>query len=261
MAWSQIPQTAPRTPAGWRQALVMVIVGLIGLLGLWLQPIPAEVLKALPAMPDLSPWMIKTLLLLNPFMLLLVAAALGAAAASRVGLRSVLAGTAPAYRLGVQLAWASVGGVALGAALGVLDRILLPWLPEVWLHLVRLRLSDSSGLIAGMLYGGLTEEILLRWGLMSAMAWLLMRWLALPARIALPVAIGLCAIVFGAAHLPAVMIQMEPTAALIGRTLLINGLAGAVYGWLYWRYHLEAAMAAHAASHIGLFAMQRLFMG
>lgn len=258
---NNMPQSPTVTPSWWRQTLAMVCVGLIGLVGIWLQPIPAEVLKALPTSPELAPWMLKTLLVLNPFVLLLIAAAIGGALAHRVGLGSVLAGTVTAQGIGLQLVLASLGGVLLGAALGVLDRALLPWLPDVWLQLTKNRLADGSGLIAGLLYGGLSEEIMLRWGLMSLLAWLMIRWLAMPARTALPVAIALCALVFGAAHLPAVTMQMEPTAALFGRTLLINGVAGAVYGWLYWRYHLEAAMAAHAASHLGMFAIQLIVTG
>lgn len=256
----QKPSLPLVTPSWYRQVLVMVGVGLVGLYGLWLQPIPAEVLKTLPTSPELAPWMIKTLLLLNPFVLLLVTAAVGGTLAHRVGLCSILAGTAPAHRLGIQLVWAALGGVLLGATLGVLDRLMLPWLPEIWLQLTKERLSDSSGLVASLLYGGLSEEIMLRWGLMTLLAWLMIKWLGMPVRLALPVAIALCALAFGAAHLPALAIHMEPTAALVGRSLFINGLAGAVYGWLYWRYHLEAAMAAHATSHVGMFAVHLLLL-
>lgn len=248
------------SPSALRQAAVICSLGFVGLIGLWLQPIPAEVLRAIPDSAQLSPWMLKALLLLNPFILLLLTAAVGAALAQRVGLGSVLAGTASAQNIGMQLACAGLGGLLLGAMLKGLDQLLLPWLPEAWQQLTKTRPMDSTSLLAAMLYGGLSEEIMLRWGLMSLLAWLMLRWLALPARVALPVAIVLSAFVFGAAHLPAITLYVEPTAALFGRTLLINGLAGLVYGWLYWRYHLEAAMATHAASHLGMFAI-RIMMG
>lgn len=255
------PQSLTVIPAWWRQSIAMVSIGSIGLLGLWLQPIPVAVLKALPVSPDMAMWFLKTLLLLNPLILLIIASALGGALAHRVGLGSVLAGTAPARGIGGQLMLALFYGLILGAALGVLDRALLPWLPDAWLQLTKNRLEDGSAVIAGMLYGGLSEEIMLRWGLMSLLTWVMIRWLTIPTWVALPLAIALCALAFGVAHLPAVTMQMEPTAAMFGRTVLVNGLAGAVYGWLYWRYHLEAAMAAHAASHVGMFATHLLFIG
>ncbi len=250
-----VSQSPITSQSYWQRAAAVGGLGLVGIFGLWLQPIPAEVIKALPAAPELAPWMLKALLLINPLVLLLIATLTGAALAHRVGLGSVLAGTAPAQRQSEPFIIAILGGLILGAALGWLDQLLLPWLPDAWQQITRQRPMDGTNLMAAMLYGGLSEEIMLRWGLMSLLAWLMLRWLAMPIRTAMPVAIALNAFVFGAAHLPAITLYIEPTAALFGRTLLINGLAGAAYGWLFWRYHLEAAMAAHAASHIGMFAI------
>jgi membrane protease YdiL (CAAX protease family) len=36
----------------------------------------------------------------------------------------------------------------------------------------------------------------------------------------------------------------------------LNAIGGIVFGWLYWRRSLEAAMVAHASAHVG-FAMLR----
>ncbi len=45
-----------------------------------------------------------------------------------------------------------------------------------------------------------------------------------------------------------------PTAAVLSltplvimRTIMLNGLAGLAFGWLYWRRGLEAAMVSHGA--------------
>ena len=35
------------------------------------------------------------------------------------------------------------------------------------------------------------------------------------------------------------------------RVVSLNALAGLFFGWLFWRYHLEAAMLAHASAHVG----------
>jgi membrane protease YdiL (CAAX protease family) len=65
------------------------------------------------------------------------------------------------------------------------------------------------------------------------------------------------ALVFAAGHLPALAAMVEPTPALVARTLALNAIAGLVYGWLFLTRGLEAAMLAHGATHVG-FALARL---
>jgi membrane protease YdiL (CAAX protease family) len=36
----------------------------------------------------------------------------------------------------------------------------------------------------------------------------------------------------------------------VGRTILLNFVLGAFFGWVYWRQSLELAMLAHAATHV-----------
>jgi hypothetical protein len=105
----------------------------------------------------------------------------------------------------------------------------------------------------GVLYGGVAEEVMLRWGVMSLAAWVLVSLLGRQRHsVAMTLAIVAAAGLFAAAHLPAVAAQVELTPAIVVRTLTLNGVAGLVYGWLFWRHHLEAAMAAHAATHVGM---------
>jgi ABC-type sulfate transport system permease component len=68
------------------------------------------------------------------------------------------------------------------------------------------------------------------------------------------------ALIFAAGHLPVVVSQLELTLAIAARTLLLNTLAGLLFGWLFWRHNLEAAMVAHASTHLG-FAGWRLLTG
>jgi hypothetical protein len=70
--------------------------------------------------------------------------------------------------------------------------------------------------------------------------------------LAMVIAVVLAAALFAAAHLPVLAAQVKLTALVVARTLLINGVAVVLYGGLFWRRHLEAAMAAHAATHLGL---------
>lgn len=53
------------------------------------------------------------------------------------------------------------------------------------------------------------------------------------------------AIIFGLGHLPAAFRLTAPSAFEIFRVLLLNGVAGVIFGWLYWTRGLWTAMAAH----------------
>lgn len=108
-------------------------------------------------------------------------------------------------------------------------------------------------LVTGILYGGITEEIMMRFGIMSVLAWLfggvvgrtrggLACWIG---------NIG-AAILFGVLHLPAVAASgTDIDAGIAIRTIGLNAIGGLVYGWLYMRGALENAMLAHAGTHAG----------
>jgi membrane protease YdiL (CAAX protease family) len=103
-----------------------------------------------------------------------------------------------------------------------------------------------------ILYGGITEELLTRWGLMSFFAWAL--WRVTGRGQIRPVifwaAILMAAALFAAGHLPFLFaIVAQPQAALILAVLLTNFIPGLLFGWLFWRRGLEAAMLSHALAH------------
>jgi len=111
-------------------------------------------------------------------------------------------------------------------------------------------------LLVKLTYGGVTEEILLRWGVMSFFAWIMWRFLqkksGVPAEALIIVAILLSALLFALGHLPAAsLIAGEPlTAASILYVIIFNSLFGLVAGYLFWRYGLESAMLAHIGAHL-----------
>ncbi|UNK57851.1 CPBP family intramembrane metalloprotease [Pseudoxanthomonas daejeonensis] len=113
-------------------------------------------------------------------------------------------------------------------------------------------LSAFNGFLASF-YGGIVEELLLRLFLMTLLLWIVAR----RRRTALPdwaywLAIVIAALLFGAGHLPAAanIWGLEPVVVL--RTLLLNGIAGLAFGWLYWKRGLEMAMLAHFSADIVL---------
>jgi len=110
-------------------------------------------------------------------------------------------------------------------------------------------------LLARVLYGGITEELLLRWGVMTLLTWiawrLLQRQKGTPQPVFVWLAIVVSALLFGAGHLPAAAMQVEElTAGLIMFVVGANTAFGVLFGYLFWRYGLEAAIFAHALSHV-----------
>jgi membrane protease YdiL (CAAX protease family) len=110
-------------------------------------------------------------------------------------------------------------------------------------------------LYARVLYGGITEEVLLRWGFMTAFTWLTWRFVQRkrgPVNVELVwLAIAASALLFGAGHLPLAHFLIG---SLNGYVVLfvvgLNAAFGLLFGWLYWRRGLESAMVAHAVTHL-----------
>lgn len=244
----------------WQRVVTLVGIGFLGVLALLLQPLPESLLRQRPELTEVPLWSLKLLGMLNPTILLVAAVLLGALVAHRVGLRSVLAGTAHAS--GSAHAWglAARWGLMTGVAVVGLDVVLAPFLGDPWEHFLRqASRPEPQSLLVGILYGGITEEILMRWGLMSVSAWAI--WALGGQRHTVPalvIAGVLAALIFGATHLPAVASQVELNPMIIGRTVAVNALAALVYGWVFWRHHLEAAMLCHACSHVAMAALWTL---
>jgi membrane protease YdiL (CAAX protease family) len=61
----------------------------------------------------------------------------------------------------------------------------------------------------------------------------------------------IAAIIFGLGHLPATVAIGAPLDMfVISRAVVLNGLGGICFGWLYFTYGLESAMIAHFSADI-----------
>jgi membrane protease YdiL (CAAX protease family) len=111
-------------------------------------------------------------------------------------------------------------------------------------------------------YGGIAEEIQLRLFVMSFFVWL-GRFLSKtikgkPTNGVIWIANILAAILFGLGHLPTMALLVPMTPLVIARTVILNGLLGIVFGWLYWKRGLEAAMVSHFSADIVLHVLLAL---
>jgi membrane protease YdiL (CAAX protease family) len=98
-------------------------------------------------------------------------------------------------------------------------------------------------------YGGVYEELFTRLFLLSVIAWLMNRSWRKPkpqlSNTAFWLANILTALLFGLGHLPSASLFMPITALVVVAALLLNGIAGIAFGYLFRTRGLEAAMVAH----------------
>src|SRR5574341_190250 len=152
----------------------------------------------------------KLLSLVQPAVLLALAVLIGVALASKVGLSSPLAEAAAGGRqlssaFKPQIIPGLFGGLAGGVAIVLTSLLSKPFLsPEVVTRIAGL--GKLLPLPTRLLYGGLTEELLLRWGLMTLLVWtawrLFQKGQDKPKSAYFVSAILISSVVFGLGHLP-----------------------------------------------------------
>jgi membrane protease YdiL (CAAX protease family) len=154
--------------------------------------------------------------------------------------------------------------VGVVASLIILGLGLLVFKPPLQAELDRLGITlpediqppPWQGFLASF-YGGITEEVLLRLFLLTLLAWLgslvSRDSEGRPTPVVFWVANILAAVIFGLGHLPATAaIGLPLTVLVITRAIVLNGLGGLAFGWLYWTRGLESAVLAHFSADIVL---------
>lgn len=245
-----------------RLFLILFLAGFAGVLSFLLLDLSA-VVALFPAPPGSKPPTItpaiKALSLIQPTVLLAVAVLIGVALAPGVGLsapvaQAIAAGEEPVPALKRQL----MPGV-IGAVVGAVSILLTAAVSKSFLTTETIeRISSFTRLLplpTRFLYGGITEELLLRWGLMTLLVWIgwrvFQKALAKPTSTWFVVAILVSAFVFGLGHLPAALLLLgETTIAVVLFVIVANSAFGIVAGYLYWKYGLESAMIAHVLCHV-----------
>ena len=106
-------------------------------------------------------------------------------------------------------------------------------------------------------YGGVAEEILMRLFLMMLFVWINVKLFkqAEPSKIGIMLLIFLTAIIFGLGHLPLTASMITITPIVIMRAIILNGIGGIVFGWLFWKKGLESAIIAHFTADVFLLTL------
>ena len=109
-------------------------------------------------------------------------------------------------------------------------------------------------ILAGLLVGGIIEEVMMRLFFMSLCIFILSRIFyknenEIPIRIYV-IANILAAILFAAGHIPSTMTMTALTPVILFRCFLFNGGLGLGFGYLYRKYGIGYAMIAHGFAHL-----------
>ncbi len=100
-------------------------------------------------------------------------------------------------------------------------------------------------------YGAINEEVFSRLFFLSLCVWILTKIFRRKNRNSIIWAsIILASFIFGAGHLPTAARIAPLTLTSTLRILFLNGIAGIVFGWLYWRKGLATAMLAHFTTDV-----------
>ncbi|MEG0199109.1 MAG: abortive infection protein [Comamonas sp.] len=249
-ATDPLAEYAPTPKQNRRVSMVLWLLGLPGLLSL-----PKSVLPQwLPHSHDSAQLPLAHWLTMGALALLLaVSVSVGQRLGSYVGL------SAPLLHIGLsgRSPWRAIRFLSLpGIAGGVAGAAWLVTLAVLWPE--SLSVVDpvyAMPLLPKLLYGGITEELLLRYGGLSLVMWLLWRltgdsqrrpgwrlgWFA----------VIVTALIVGS--LPLLMswsLLGSMTTGVLVQLLLCDIVYGVMAGFIFWRYGIEAAILAHVISYL-----------
>lgn len=235
-----------------RLGFTMWLIGMVGVLSL-LFILPA-LLRNQPI--SLPIWVVYLIQLVQSGIILAVAVWVGVAFAHKVNLFSpcieaLVTKKSFFEKLHPQLGPACLGGFIVGVLLIGMSFVT----PHELLSVVTKDINPILKIFTEVLYGGVTEEILLRWGVMTLILWLLWRLIQanenIPSSNLVWIAIIASSLLFSLAHLPAAYILAgHLTFSIFAYVVVGNTVAGIMFGFLYQRFGLESAMIAHALAHL-----------
>ncbi|PID03073.1 hypothetical protein CSV67_06285 [Sporosarcina sp. P2] len=243
--------------------LIYLLVSIIAMFFLYLIGLsilltnPTE-LKQLSEMMGISgpPEILALLAIIPNFIIIIVVLVIGFFTAHKVGLKSVV--IHPNARVKSKSDW--INGIKLAIILGSIvavvvigfDYLFQPFLPDSLIE--TLQPYTALHFISALLYGGVVEELIMRFGVMSLLVFifwkLFNRKSKKPTNWIFILAIFISALIFALGHYSATSHMTEMTAFIWFRMILLNGIGGLFFGWIYWKHNLELAMLGHMFAHI-----------
>ena len=218
-------------------------------------PLPAAAEAVLKE--NFSDWQIQLLLLINPSLILLLATTTGTLLYRETQLTLPILEKVVGYQRKIDLkgiaGFGIIGGLMSGVIITAINWSFNPFLPEEFQELSE---SIQPNIAVRLLYGGITEEILMRFGLMTFVVWLGFKISRNWKNKIYWTGIILAAVIFAIAHFPiAYQALPQPSLTLLSYILLGNTIGGIIFGWLYWKKGLEAAFIGHMMAHLVMIAL------
>lgn len=243
-----------------KSGLVLTLLGLIGVLSLLTVDFPMDNLPKLVT-ERYSATQIKWLILINPTLLMIIGVLVGTALHEQCHLQvptihqfiTKIPATISFYR---QFQSGIVYGIISGIIITLITVFFQAFLPPEFFALgSKMNITPA----ARLLYGGITEELLMRYGFMTFVVWIIFKIRKELSTGTYIIGILLSSLMFAAGHLPVVYSSVaSPDVMLISYIILGNSAAGILFGYQYWKKGLEAAMIAHMFAHLTMLAAEKI---
>lgn len=232
--------------------IVLFILGMFGVFSLLSMEVslPAEAEKIIT--DQFTTQQLKWLSLINPTILLVITVVVGTLLHEKVHLDvpliKGLIRNEKNRNIRKIIIFGLAGGIIAGISLVLVGAVYEHFLPK---EFSKLGENIQTSLAVRFLYGGITEEIMMRFGLMTFIVWLLsslfkslnvkMYWAG----------ILVASLLFAIGHFPVVFQALgSPSVLLLSYIVLGNSIGGIIFGWLYWKRGLESAFIAHIIAHV-----------
>lgn len=242
-------------------AIILFALGTLGILSLLTVTIPIDNLPK-QVLDKFTPETIQLLTLINPSILLVVSVIVGTILFDKVQLnvptiRSILKSKIRLVSILEQLKFGIIGGICTGIFTFVVAFLFKFSLPQEYRELSE---KFELSIPAKILYGGITEELLIRFGLMTLVIWLIYKATKKLNSTVYWSGIILSSILFSVGHLPIILnIIQNPTLTVFLYIIITNLSAGVFFGWLYWKKGLESAFIAHSFAHLTIIIGEKIF--
>jgi hypothetical protein len=236
--------------------LSLFFAGFLGLLTILTATLPLEGIKALE---KFSPGEVKLLILIQPTILLMIAVFAGTMLYDKIGLAlptisSILKIEQPKITFSEQLKFGILSGLLAGILTMVVQLIFSSAIPQEFINLGnKVKLTP----LARFGYGGITEELFMRFGFMTFVIWIISKIFKKLNDSIYWTGIIISTLLFAFGHFPMVFTAIkDPAILLLVYVLIGNSIAGLCFGWLYWKKGLEAACIAHIFFHVPIVVVE-----
>jgi hypothetical protein len=238
--------------------LTLTIFGLIGIASLLLSDLPLHNLPE-KVTKAISPEKLKLLILINPLIILVIMTLIGTILYDKVKLtvpiieKLLNKPNSSTFTLLNIIKYGIILGILAGVLIVSIGKIFEPYLPQALTDATK---DINLNAITKILYGGITEELLTRFGLMSLFVWLLFKLFKKLNSTIYWSGIIFSAVLFALGHLPIVFQAVaEPTLPIYIYIILGNSIGGLIFGFAYWKKGLECAFISHSFAHLTMITL------